>query len=70
MSVTVTHKRDSVLMSRILEIGEDQIPAQIIAMRREKTLSKLMAEINASVLSDSSEERARAQAALDRLGFL
>ncbi|MAQ37674.1 hypothetical protein BMI91_02915 [Thioclava sediminum] len=70
MSVTVTHKRDSVLMRRILEIGEDQIPAQIIAMRREKTLSKLMAEINASVLSDSTEERARAQAALDRLGFL
>ncbi|MEO1952627.1 MULTISPECIES: hypothetical protein [Thioclava] len=57
-------------MRRILEIGEDQIPAQIIAMRREKTLSKLMAEINASVLSDSTEERARAQAALDRLGFL
>ncbi len=70
MSVTVTHKRDSVLMGRILEIGEDQIPEQIIAMRREKTLSKLMAEINASVLSDSTEERARAQAALDRLGFL
>lgn len=70
MSVTITRKRDSVLMTRILEIGEDQIPEQIIAMRREKTLSKLMAEINAGVLSGSTEERARARAALDRLGFL
>ncbi|AQS47642.1 hypothetical protein B6V73_05575 [Thioclava sp. JM3] len=70
MSVTITRKRDSVLMTRILEIGEDQIPEQIIAMRREKTLSKLMAEINAGALSGSTEERARARAALDRLGFL
>ncbi|WGT50890.1 hypothetical protein [Thioclava nitratireducens] len=57
-------------MTRILEIGEYQIPEQIIAMRREKTLSKLMAEINAGALSGSTEERARARAALDRLGFL
>lgn len=70
MSVTDAQTARDTALHRILEIGEDQIPAQIRVMRSEKTLSKLMIDINAGLISDNEEERARAQAALDRMGFL
>ncbi|KEO56287.1 hypothetical protein [Thioclava pacifica] len=66
---TAGNGRDHAL-SRILELGAEEVPGRISQMRSEKTLSKLMVEINAALVSENAEERATAQSALDRLGFL
>ncbi|OOY12835.1 MAG: hypothetical protein EP320_18400 [Rhodobacteraceae bacterium] len=70
MTVTSVENRRDHALHRILELGAEEVPGRIIEMRREKTLSKLIVEINAGLVSDNGDERARAQAALDRLGFI
>ncbi len=55
---------------RILDIGTEEIPDHIRALRRTKELSRLMVALNRSLRSSDLSEARTARAALDHLGFL
>ena len=58
------------LPNRILSIKTDELPVQIEAMRRDRSLSKTISELNEMLFASETLLRERARKALDHLGFI
>ena len=54
----------------VLALPEDVVTAAIPALIRERRLNALVRRLNADLLAADADVRARARAALDRLGFV
>ena len=70
MNMTDRRPDWEVQAKKILEIGAEQVPATIAALRRDKALSRLVRGLNAGLASGSEAQQRTARATLDRLGFL
>ncbi|KEP70951.1 hypothetical protein FGG78_14825 [Thioclava sp. BHET1] len=58
------------LPNRILSINSDELPVQIEAMRRDRSLSKTISELNEMLFASETRLRDSARKALDHLGFI
>ena len=70
MTMTSQSLQKQIVARRILEIEPEDLPARIEALRRDRSLSKTVVELNRLLGDRESGVRRDARAALDHLGFL